>query len=126
MSVNKIILIGRLGQDPELKFIASGTAVCNFSLATDRKWNDKEGKRQQVTTWHKIVAWGKQAETIKEYLSKGSQVYIEGRVDNRSYEDKEGVKKYISEVVVEQFRFIGSKSDNEQAPPDKKDDGSPF
>ncbi|MFQ5498494.1 MAG: single-stranded DNA-binding protein [Candidatus Zixiibacteriota bacterium] len=120
MSVNKAILIGRLGKDPELKYTPSGRPVANFSLATNRSWSGQDGQKQESTTWHNIVAWGKQAEVIKEYLSKGREVYIEGRIDNRSYEDKEGNKKYISEVVVENFRFIGSRGDapvNNQAAP---------
>ncbi len=120
MSVNKAILIGNLGKDPELKFLESGRAVCKFSLATSEKWT-KDGEKHENTTWHNIVAWGKQAEVIKEYLSKGRQVYIEGRIENRSYE-QDGVTKYISEVVVQQFQFIGNRGDNqgdssEQKPP---------
>ncbi|MFQ5454237.1 MAG: single-stranded DNA-binding protein [Candidatus Zixiibacteriota bacterium] len=110
MSVNKAILIGNLGKDPELRYTPGGQAVVSFSLATNRRWTGKDGQKNEVTTWHNIVAWGKQAETIKEYLTKGQQVYIEGRIDNRSYDDKEGNKKYISEVVVENFRFIGSRN----------------
>lgn len=116
MSVNKVILIGRLGKDPELKYTPNGHAVANFSLATNRSWKGQDGQRQESTTWHNIVVWGKQAETMKEYLTKGREVYIEGRIDNRSYEDKEGVKKYMSEVVVEQFRFIGGRGDQPEAP----------
>jgi len=116
MSVNKVILIGRLGRDPELTYTPGGQALAKFSLATDRYWKDRDGQKQQDTTWHNIVAWGKQAETMKEYLTKGREVYIEGRIDNRSYEDKEGVKKYFSEVVVENFRFIGGRGDQSDAP----------
>lgn len=109
MSVNKVILIGRLGKDPELKYTPGGKAVCNFSLATSERWTGQDGQRNESTTWHNIVAWGKQAEVIKEYLRKGREVYIEGRIDNRSYEDKDGNKKYISEVVVQAFQFIGGR-----------------
>jgi len=110
MSVNKAILIGRLGKDPELRFTPGGQAVVSFSLATDRSWTGKDGERQKATTWHNIVGWGKQAEIMKEYLHKGKEVYIEGRIDNRSYDKKDGSgKAYISEVVVENFRFIGSR-----------------
>ena len=111
MGVNKVILIGRLGRDPELKYTPNGQAVANFSLATDRSWTGADGQKNRVTTWHNIVAWGKPAEIIKEYMSKGREIYIEGRIDNRSYDDKEGNKKYISEVVVENFQFIGSRGD---------------
>lgn len=112
MSVNKVILIGRLGKDPELKYTQGGRAVANFSVATNERWKGQDGQKQESTTWHNIVAWGKQAEVMKEYLSKGQQVYIEGRIDNRSYDDKDGNKKYISEVVVQNFQFIGSRGDS--------------
>ena len=109
MSVNKAILIGRLGKDPELRYTPSGSAVTSFTLATNRTWSGQDGQKNEETTWHNIVAWGKQAEVIKEYLSKGREVYIEGRISNRSYDDKEGNKRYISEVVVQSFSFIGSR-----------------
>ena len=109
MSVNKVILLGNLGKDPDLRYTPSGKAVATFSLATSERWTSQDGQKQENTTWHNIVAWGKQAETMKEYLTKGRQVYIEGRIANRSYEDKEGNKKYISEVVVQSFSFVGNK-----------------
>ena len=118
MSVNKAILIGRLGKDPELRYTPGGRAVCSFSLATSERWKRQDGQSNESTTWHNIVAWGKQAEVIKEYLRKGREVYIEGRIDNRSYDDKEGNKKYISEVVVQRFQFIGGRSDSETAAPE--------
>ncbi|RKX27242.1 MAG: single-stranded DNA-binding protein [Candidatus Zixiibacteriota bacterium] len=112
MGVNKAILIGRLGKDPELRYTPSGQAVASFSLATGRTWTGSDGQKNEATTWHNIVAWGKQAETIKEYLRKGREVFIEGRIDNRSYEKKDGSgKAYISEVVVERFQFIGGRGD---------------
>ena len=111
MGVNKAILIGNLGRDPELKYTPSGRAVCTFTLATSERWTNQDGERQESTTWHNIVAWGKPAEIMNEYLAKGRQVYIEGRIVNRSYDDKEGNKRYISEVVVNQFQFLGSRSD---------------
>ncbi len=110
MSVNKVILIGNLGKDPELRYTPGGKAVASFSLATSERWTNQEGQKQENTTWHNIVAWGKQAEVMKEYLHKGKQVYIEGRISNRSYDDKEGNKKYISEVVVQNFTFIGPRN----------------
>ncbi len=116
MSVNKAILIGRLGKDPELRYTPSGKAVTSFSLATTERWTGADGQRNESTTWHNIIAWGKQAELLKEYLSKGREVYIEGRIDNRSYEDKEGNKRYISEVVVQNFSFIGSRGDQDNGP----------
>ena len=113
MSVNKVILIGHLGKDPELKYTPAGRAVAQFSLATNERWTGQDGQKNEKTTWHNIVAWGKQAEVMKEYLRKGSQVYIEGRIDNRSYEKKDGSgKAYISEVVVQNFQFIGGRGDN--------------
>ena len=131
MSVNKAILIGRLGKDPELKDTKGGRQVCTFSLATSESWKDDNGQKQESTTWHNVVAWGKQGAVMAEYLQKGTEVYIEGRIDNRSYEDKDGVKKYRSEVVVQRFQFVGSKadntgSDNATAPPQGDDDDLPF
>jgi len=138
-SVNKAILIGNLGKDPELRYTPSGQAVASFSIATTRKWRDKEGQFQEQTDWHNIVAWGKQAETINEYLKKGSPIYIEGRIQNRSYDDKDGVKKWISEVVIREFQFLGGRPDQSggakptsgppsEAPPDvaADDDDLPF
>jgi len=93
MSVNKAILLGRLGKDPELRYTPSGKAVASFSLATSERWTGQDGQKNESTTWHNIVAWGKQAELIKEYLRKGREVYIEGRIDNRSYEKKDGSGK---------------------------------
>jgi len=112
MSVNKVILVGRLGKDPELRYTQSGSAVASFSLATNRSWKNKEGQKTDETTWHNIVAWGRQAEVINEYMSKGRQLYIEGRIANRSYDDKDGNKRYISEVVVENFTFLGDRGEN--------------
>ncbi len=106
MSVNKAILIGRLGKDPELKYTPSGKAVATFSLATSERWKGQDGQQHESTTWHR------QAELLKEYLSKGREVYLEGRIANRSYDDKDGNKRYISEVVVQNFQFIGSRSDS--------------
>ena len=107
MSVNKVILVGRLGQDPDVRYMPNETAVCNFSLATSSSYKDKTGAKVDQTEWHRIVMFGKIAEIAKEYLKKGSQVYIEGKISNRSYEDKEGVKKYISEIVGRDIRLLG-------------------
>lgn len=111
MSVNKAILLGNLGKDPELKYTPAGKAVTTFSLATTERWTGQDGLKQESTTWHNIVAWGRSAEVMKEYLSKGKQVYIEGRIVNRSYDDKDGNKRYISEIIVQSFQFLGGKSD---------------
>jgi len=108
--VNKAIIVGRLGKDPELRYTPSGVGVVNFSVATSERRKQDDGSRGEVTTWHNIVAWGKTAEICAEYLTKGREVYIEGRIDNRSYDDKEGNKKYISEIVVQNIQFLGGKS----------------
>ena len=114
MSVNKAILLGRLGKDPELRYTPSGKAVASFSLATSERWTGQDGQKNESTTWHNIVAWGKQAELIKEYLRKGREVFIEGRIDNRTYEKKDGSGKgYISEIVVQNFSFVGSRGDSQ-------------
>jgi len=99
--LNKAILIGNLGRDPELRYVASGNAVANFTLATSENYKDKSGAKQTRTVWHNIVVWGKLAEVCNQYLKKGSQVYLEGRIDNRSYDDKDGNKRYVSEVVLD-------------------------
>ncbi|RKX23481.1 MAG: single-stranded DNA-binding protein [Candidatus Zixiibacteriota bacterium] len=111
MSVNKVILVGRLGKDPELKYTSSSRAVVNFTLATNERWTSQDGQKQEKTTWHNIVAWGKQAEVINEYSRKGKQLYIEGRIDNRSWDKDDGTKGYISEVVVQNFQFLGGRDD---------------
>jgi single-strand DNA-binding protein len=123
MSVNKAILIGRLGKDPELRYTASGRAVATFSLATSEVYQNQEGQRQENTTWHNIVCWGKTAELAKEYLRKGREVYLEGRIANRSYDDKDGNKRYISEVVVQNLKFLGSRQQGE--PGGAADDAEP-
>ena len=114
-SVDKAILIGNLGKDPELRYTPSGQAVASFSIATTRKWRDNEGQSQEQTEWHNIIVWGKQAENANEYLQKGRSVYIEGRIQNRSYEDKDGNKRYISEVVAQTVQYLGSKGDKSNA-----------
>jgi single-strand DNA-binding protein len=107
--VNKVILVGNLGRDPEVRYTKDGTAVANLNLATTETWNDGSGQRQERTEWHKVVAWGKLAEIAKEYLSKGKQVYIEGRLQTRSWEDKEGVKRYTTEVKADQMVMLGGR-----------------
>ena len=107
MSVNKAILIGNLGKDPEVRFTANGKAVARFSIATSEVWNDAEGNRQERTEWHNIVVWGKQGESCGQYLAKGRQVYVEGSIRSRSYDDKSGNKRYITEIVAQRVRFLG-------------------
>ena len=110
-SVNKVILVGNVGQDPELKYTPSGAAVTNFSLATNEVWKDNEGNSQERTEWHRIVLWRKQAEFAGEWLKKGRKVYIEGKLQTRSWEDKDGVKRYTTEIVGDTFTMLDSKSD---------------
>lgn len=107
-SVNKAILVGNLGADPELRYTPSGTAVANFSLATREQWTNKGGEKAERTEWHKIVAWGRLGEICGEYLHKGSQVYIEGRIQTRSWEDREGNKRYTTEIVALTMQMLGS------------------
>ena len=111
MSVNKVILVGHLGKDPEVKYMANETAVCNFSIATNRSYKDKAGERVEQTEWHNITFFGKQAEVIKEYLKKGNQIYIEGRIQTTQSE-KDGQTRYFTNIIGEQFRFIGGKNDS--------------
>jgi single-strand DNA-binding protein len=112
MSVNKVILVGRLGKDPETRYTSGGQAVCNFSLATDETFKDKSGERQKRTEWHRIVIWAKQAEIAQQYLKKGAQIYLEGRIQSREWTDKENQKRTTYEIVATNFRMLGSKSDS--------------
>src|SRR4026208_1139520 len=97
-SVNKVILVGNLGRDAELRYTPGGAAVATLSLATTETWNDKEGQRQEKTEWHRVALWGKQAETLSQYLQKGKQIYIEGRSQTRQWDDKDGNKRYTTEI----------------------------
>lgn len=105
--VNKVILIGNLGADPELRYTPSGQAVCDLRLATNESWADKNGQKQERTEWHRVVMWGKPAEICKQYLTKGQKLYIEGRLQTRSWDDKDGNKKYSTEIVGTDFMFLG-------------------
>jgi single-strand DNA-binding protein len=107
MSLNKAMLIGNLGKDPELRFTPNGRAVARFPVATSEQWTDANGQRQDRTEWHNIVVWGKQAESCGQYLSKGRQVFIEGSIRSRQYDDKEGQKRYITEVIAQRVQFLG-------------------
>lgn len=114
MSVNKVILIGNLGKDPELKRTSyDNTAVVNFSIATTEKYTDKAGNSKDKTEWHNIIVWNKQAENCAKYLTKGSPVYIEGKLQTRSWEDKEGNKKYTTEIVANKVQFLSNKKENQ-------------
>lgn len=110
-SVNKVILIGNLGQDPELRYMPSGDPVASFSLATTEQFRDKDGNQQKKTEWHKIVAFKRLAEICGEYLKKGGQVYIEGRIQTRNWEDKEGVKRYATEIVANSMQMLGRRGE---------------
>jgi single-strand DNA-binding protein len=110
MSVNKVILVGRLGRDPETRYTGGGQAVANFSVATDDSYKDKNGERQKRTEWHKIVVWGKQAEIAQQYLKKGSLIFIEGRIQSREWQDKEGQKRTSFEIVASNFRMLGGRA----------------
>lgn len=108
-SVNKVILIGNLGRDPELRYTQGGQGVANFTLATNERWRDKEGQNQERTEWHRIVVWGKQAENCAQYLQKGRSCYIEGRLQTREWEDKEGNKRQTTEIVAQNVTFLGGR-----------------
>ncbi len=121
MSINKVILVGRLGQDPELKYTPSGMAVCNFSMATSESWTDKSGQKQERTEWHRIVVWGKLGEISGKYLAKGRQAYVEGQLQTRSWEGKDGQKRYTTEINAKNVQFLGGAqagSDNNYASSD--------
>ena len=106
--INKVILIGNLGRDPEIRSTASGTPVANLSIATNRKWKDREGNLQEQTEWHRVVVFGRQAEVAGQYLTRGRQIYLEGRLQTRSWEDRQtGETKYSTEVVCEVFKMLG-------------------
>lgn len=109
--VNKVILIGNLGKDPELRHTPNGTAVADVSLATNESWIDKEGKKQEKTEWHRIVVWGARAEALAKYKKKGEQLYVEGKLQTKSWDDKEGNKRYTTEIVAVDIQYIGGKGD---------------
>jgi single-strand DNA-binding protein len=115
-SLNKVMLIGHLGKDPELKYLPSGKGVANFSIATSEEWKDGDGKLQERTEWTNVQAWGKLAEICAQYLKKGSRVYVEGSLRTRNYDDKNGVKKYVTEVVISSLlMLVGNKSGADQS-----------
>jgi len=114
--VNKVILVGNLGADPQLRYTQGGTAVANFNLATTERFTNKNGEREERTEWHRVVAWAKLAEICSEYLKKGKQVYIEGRLQTRSWEDQSGVKKYTTEVIASNMVMLGRVGDTVDVP----------
>ena len=125
-TLNKVQLIGRLGADPELKYSPAGKAQATISLATNEAWKDADGNKKEATDWHRVVAWGKLAEIMGQYLKKGSLVYVEGKIKTRSYE-QDGTKKYITEVNVHGMEMLGGKSDSQQVQAHEPADGDlPF
>jgi single-strand DNA-binding protein len=106
-SVNKVILVGNLGKDAELRYTPGGAAVATLNMATTEVWNDKSGQRQEKTEWHRVVLWGKQAESLQEYLTKGKQIYVEGRLQTRQWDDKDGNKRYTTEIKADRITLLG-------------------
>jgi single-strand DNA-binding protein len=123
-SVNKVILIGNLGKDPELRYTPGGSAVVNFPIATNERWKDKDGNPQERTEWHNIVLWGRLAEIANDYLRKGSPVYIEGRLQTRSWDDRDGNKRYTTEIVGTQMQMLGRAEGGGEGRPVGQDEGS--
>ena len=111
MSLNRVLIIGNLGRDPEVRFTGTGKAVGRFPVATSDVWTDNEGQRQERTEWHNVVVFGKQAETCGQYLAKGRQVFVEGAVRSRQYDDKDGNKRYITEIVAQRVQFLGGRGE---------------
>jgi single-strand DNA-binding protein len=120
-SLNKVLLIGHLGADPESRFTTSGSAVANLNLATNESWRSSEGDTKEKTEWHRIVLFGKMAETATEYMKKGQLVFIEGRLQTRSWEDKDQVKRYTTEILCDNFTMLGRKSEDSGTSSAKKD-----
>ena len=111
--INKVIIVGNLGKDPEVTYVPSGAAVAKFSVATSETWKDKtSGEKKERTEWHRIVAWDKLGEICGKYLSKGRQVYVEGKLQTHSYDDKEVVKRYVTEIIAQEVQFLGGKGDS--------------
>lgn len=116
VGVNKVLLIGRLGGDPEVRYTSSGGAVANFTMATNESWTGKDGQKQERTEWHRIVVWGKLAEICGQYLSKGREAFVEGKLQTREWNDKEGAKRYTTEIVAANVQFLGSARDRGASP----------
>lgn len=124
--VNKVILVGNLGRDPEMRALPSGQQVANFSLATSRRYKDRDGNRKDETEWHNIVVYGKQAEIAGQYLTKGKMIFVEGRIQTRSWDDKEsGKKQYKTEIICDNFQMLGSKGDSGGGGPRDSGGGAP-
>jgi single-strand DNA-binding protein len=124
--VNKVILVGNLGADPDMRYTPSGQGVCELRVATSDSWTDKNGQKQERTEWHRVVVWGKRAEVCAKYLSKGRQVFVEGRIQTRSWDDKDGNKKYMTEIIANDVQFLGGGGGREGAAGGgRRDDGPP-
>ena len=130
--INEVRLLGNLGADPELRNTNGGQAVCELRVATSRRWEDKAGAKQEATEWHRVVVWGKQAESCAQYLAKGRQVYVAGRIQTREWQDKEGNRRFTTEIVAQDVRFLGGKGDGvskasvQEPPPVDDGDQLPF
>jgi single-strand DNA-binding protein len=116
-SFNKIVIVGYLGRDPEIRYTTQGTAVCNFTIATTEKRKDRAGEAQDVTTWFRVAAWGRQAEVANQYLTKGKQVYVEGRLRQEEYTDRDGVRRQTLEVTATDIQFLGARTDGAPGAP---------
>ena len=112
--LNKVILIGRLGKDPEVRYMPNGEAVCNFSVATSETWNDRNGQRVERTEWHNITMYRKLAEIAGQYLTKGSQVYLEGKIQSRKYQGKDGIERYAYDIIANEMKMLGGGNDSGQ------------
>jgi single-strand DNA-binding protein len=124
-SVNKVILVGNLGRDAELRYTPGGAAVATLNLATTEVWNDKNSQRQEKTEWHRVVLWGKQAESLQEYLTKGKQIYVEGRLQTRQWDDKDGNKRYTTEIKADRITLLGGGSGGRGGAMDRSAHASP-
>jgi single-strand DNA-binding protein len=135
--LNKVTLIGNLGQDPEVRYTPSGAAVATISIATTRSWKDKQSQKQTETEWHRVIFWNRQAEVVGEYLKKGSMIYVEGRLQTRKWETKDGQERYTTEIIASEMHMMGGKGKPEAAQqdsapaanneePDYSDDDIPF
>ena len=115
MSVNKVFVLGRLGQNPEVKHLAGGGTVCQLSVATSESWVGKDGQKQEKTEWHRVVCWNKLAEICSEYLEKGREVFVEGKVQTRSWEAEDGTKRYSTEILASRVEFVGGRSNKAES-----------
>ena len=111
MGVNKVILVGNLGANPEVRSTQGGQMVANLRLATTERWTDKNGQKQEQTEWHRVVVWGRQAEIVSQYLTKGRQIYVEGRIRTRQWQDQQGQKRFTTEIVAQNIQMLGSRGD---------------